>query len=34
MTDRELEQRLRAWYAAEVAETESAPADLRETLAT
>ena len=30
MTDRELEQRLRAWYAAEVGETETAPGDLRE----
>ncbi len=33
MTDRELEERLRAWYAAEVGETETAPADLRESLA-
>ena len=33
MTDQELEQRLRAWYAREVADTEAAPADLRETLA-
>lgn len=33
MTDRELEQRLRARYAAEVPETESAPQQLREALA-
>jgi len=33
MTDRELEQRLRAWYAAEVGERETAPADLRESIA-
>ena len=33
MTDRELEQRLRAWYAAQVAATETAPEDLRESLA-
>jgi Tol biopolymer transport system component len=33
MTDRELEQRLRARYAAEVPETESAPEQLREALA-
>ena len=33
MTDRELEQRLRAWYATEVGATEAAPADLRESLA-
>lgn len=32
MTDRELEQRLRAWYAAEVGGAETAPADLREAL--
>ena len=30
MTDRELEERLRAWYATEVAEGERAPADLHE----
>jgi Tol biopolymer transport system component len=34
MTDRELEQRLRAWYAAEVGESEKAPEDLRASLAT
>ena len=34
MTDRELEQRLRAWYAAEVGEAQTAPHDLREVLAT
>ena len=34
MTDQELEQRLRAWYAAEAGETETAPDDLREVLAT
>lgn len=33
MTDQELERRLRAWYVAEVGETETAPADLREGLA-
>jgi len=33
MTDRELEQRLRAWYAAQVVETETAPEDLRASLA-
>lgn len=33
MTDRELEQRLRAWYAAEVGQSEAAPADLHESLA-
>jgi len=33
MTDRELEQRLRAWYVAEVGGIETAPADLRESLA-
>ena len=33
MTDRELEQRLRAWYAAEVGDTETAPEDLRASLA-
>src|SRR6267142_4015838 len=33
MTDRELEQRLRARYALEVPETESAPEQLREALA-
>ena len=32
MTDRELEQRLRAWYSAEVGETETAPDDLRQVL--
>ena len=30
MTDRELEERLRAWYAAEVGESERAPAEMRE----
>jgi hypothetical protein len=30
MTDRELEQQIRAWYAAEVGETEPVPDDLRE----
>ncbi|MEA2619608.1 MAG: hypothetical protein QOC97_381, partial [Chloroflexota bacterium] len=30
MTDRELEQQVRAWYVAGVGETEPAPADLRE----
>ena len=34
MTDRELEERLRAWYGAQVGETETAPADLRQTLTT
>ncbi len=34
MTDRDLEQRLRAWYSAEVGETETAPDDLRQVLAT
>ena len=34
MTDQELEQRLHAWYAAEVGETQTAPADLRQILAT
>jgi Tol biopolymer transport system component len=34
MTDQELEQRLHAWYAAEVGETETAPDDLRQVLAT
>ena len=34
MTDRELEERLRAWYAAEVGETGTAPDDLRQVLAT
>jgi hypothetical protein len=33
MTDHELEQRLRAWYAAEVDGIDGAPADLREGLA-
>ena len=33
MTDRELEQRLRSWYAAEVDGIDGAPADLRESLA-
>ena len=33
MTDRELEQRLRAWYAAEADGIAAAPADLRESLA-
>lgn len=33
MTDRDLEERLRAWYGGEVAESETAPADLRVTLA-
>jgi hypothetical protein len=33
MTDRELEQRLRAWYAAELAETQQAPIELRERIA-
>jgi Tol biopolymer transport system component len=33
MTDRELKERLRAWYAGEVAETDTAPADLRERIA-
>ena len=33
MTDRGLEQRLRAWYAAEFGETETATADLRESVA-
>jgi hypothetical protein len=32
MTDRDLERRLRAWYVAEVGETEPAPSDLRESL--
>ena len=34
MTDRELEQRLRAWYEAEVRPTEAAPVGLRESVAT
>jgi Kelch motif/Galactose oxidase, central domain/WD40-like Beta Propeller Repeat len=34
MTDRELEERLRAWYTAEVGETGTAPDDLRQVLAT
>ena len=34
MTDRELEQRLRAWYEAEVGSTEAAPVGLRESVAT
>ena len=34
MTDRELEERLRAWYGTHVGETETAPADLRQTLTT
>jgi Tol biopolymer transport system component len=34
MTDRELEERLRAWYGTQVGETETAPADLRQTLTT
>ena len=34
MTEREFEQRLRAWYRAKVGETEAAPADLRRVLAT
>jgi WD40 repeat protein len=33
MTDRELQERLRAWYAGEVPETQRAPADLREAIA-
>jgi Tol biopolymer transport system component len=33
MTDQELDQQLRAWYATEVSEIEPAPADLRERLA-
>ena len=33
MTDRELEQRLRAWYEAEVGSTEAAPVGLRESVA-
>ena len=33
MTDQELEQRLRAWYRADVGETEVAPTDLRDSLA-
>ncbi len=33
MTDRELEDRLRAWYDAEVGDAAAAPADLRESLA-
>ena len=32
MTDRELEQRLRAWYSAEFGEAETAPDELRETV--
>ena len=32
MTDRELEGRIRAWYAAEVGDTETAPDDLRDSL--
>jgi hypothetical protein len=32
MTDRELEQRLRAWYRAEINESESAPLELRTSL--
>lgn len=34
MTDRELEQQLRAWYEAEVGSTEAAPVGLRESVAT
>lgn len=34
MNDRDLEQRLRAWYETQVGETETAPDDLRQTLAT
>jgi Tol biopolymer transport system component len=34
MTDQELEQRLRAWYVAEVGAGEAAPPDLRDSLAT
>jgi hypothetical protein len=34
MTDRELEHRLRAFYAAEIGEGETAPADLRQSIAT
>jgi WD40 repeat protein len=34
MTDRELEQRLRAWYEAEIGSTEAAPVGLRESVAT
>ena len=34
MTDQELEQRLRAWYVAEVGAGEAAPTDLRDSLAT
>ncbi len=34
MTDRELEQRLRAWYVVEIGETETAPDDLRQALGT
>jgi Tol biopolymer transport system component len=34
MTDRELEGRLRAWYADEVGESETAPDDLRQIVAT
>lgn len=34
MTDRELEQRLRAFYAAEIGEGETAPTDLRQSIAT
>jgi WD40 repeat protein len=33
MTDRELEKRLRAWYAAQVGESETAPEDLRASVA-
>jgi Tol biopolymer transport system component len=33
MTDQELEDRLRAWYRAEVGDVESAPTDLRDSLA-
>src|SRR5262245_27092924 len=33
MTDRELQERLTAWYAAEVPETERAPEELREAVA-
>ena len=34
MTDRELEQRLRAWYEAEIGSTETAPVGLRESIGT
>src|SRR5262245_7582481 len=33
MTDRELQDRMRAWYAGEVAVSERAPAELRERIA-